>query len=217
MSTWIKDLILEAESSRFGQAPRNFFVGFLNDELKELHPEVVRRLEAAYAEEIKAGTHQLADIPKLRASQRELRELVDLYLEPGSRAEVERRLRDNLRRTQYTIEFNMLEENEGEAQKDGPVAAIRTSATDSARLVGIEYFLSFADFLASPQSKRLRKCPKCKTYFLATERRTRKFCSAECGSKARSATYQKKLGETYTKRQREKMKSRRQLKKQPTT
>jgi ribosomal protein L37AE/L43A len=154
------------------------------------------------------------DVAALREQQKELRALVDQYLDGGSVVDVVRALREKLDQRPYRIFVGTQEETPGYPQEEGAVAFLRLQLWDLPDHVTYDNWESFARFLTSPLAKRLRRCPQCRTYFIAEQRSNQVFCCQECGWRARGARYRQRDPEAHRARQAEIMRDSRARKKQ---
>jgi hypothetical protein len=141
------------------------------------------------------------DVAVLREQQQELRALVDHYLDGGNVGDVVRELREKLDQRPYRLVVSTPEETPGYPMEEGAVAFLRFQLWDPPKQVTYAEWASFARLLSSPLAKRLKRCPQCRTYFIAARRSTQLFCSQECGWKLRSDRYRKRDPETHRARQ----------------
>jgi hypothetical protein len=166
---------------------------------------------------VRGRLFRVPDLTTVRQQQRELRALVDRYVDGEDITTVVKALRAKLDRQPYRVFIGTPEETPGYPVKGGAKAFIRYQRWENPREVRFDDWLGFARLLADPLAERLKRCPECRKYFLADRRITKKFCSLECGWRNRRVKQVVKNPQAYLKKEKERVKGFRQRKKQQTT
>jgi hypothetical protein len=151
---------------------------------------------------------------KVRKQQQELRSLVDRFLKEEDITTVVRTLREKLDQQPYRVVIVAPEEVPDLPVKKGAKAIMRYQRWEKSGEVRYDDWLGFARLLDDPLIERLRKCPECGKYFLATEKITKQYCSAVCGMRNRRIRQIVKDPAGYLSKEQKRVKNYRQRRKQ---
>lgn len=200
--------------SRFGLPSWLNLLGGLNASLEEIPATRIERMRRIDAQQAEFQIEWNRALPAEREQQRELREIVDLYVEGENPTEAVRRLEEILGPDRFRLLLTPLPTLKRGLKVKGPLIRLQWWPDRQPEQISRASFLGLAEVLGSDDAWRLGKCQRCHTYFRADRPSVQQFCSPNCRRAAIEQRRQEGNRERYNARKAAEQKRNRQRKKQ---
>ncbi len=212
-----QELIWEAKADPFGRIWPDTFVYLLNTDPQQA-AATVQPIGEQIAEQVgeKDNIH-FPPIEEARKQQQALRRVVDRYLETKDWTRAAEYVNQQLAKRPYQFYLQTYQETLLLPPRKRRKGAVSLFPTKRPHTFYWDDWEGFARLLTSDKLERLKKCPECGKYFLATKPKQQKYCSRDCSQRVADRNYRKRHPEEFREKKREAMKESRQRKQQQAT